>query len=131
MKLLINDKEYGLQWGMGAIELYCDAMDCDVDGLDMVTTVGRNQNRAIVTLILASIQNYSELNGTIFDITYRQLQAWLDEAPQETFKSIMEDFKASKYLGKTVAEYIFGTIPQDAPVKKKSGSRKSLVSAMK
>lgn len=126
MKLTINDKEYGLQWGMGAIEIYCDSMNCDIEGIDMVTTQGRNQPKAIVTLILAALQNYAELNNEPFNINYRQLQFWLSEAKQETFKEIMEDFKASKYFGRTIAEYLFGETPDPTPtIKKKSRSVKS------
>lgn len=126
MNLTINNKEYGLQWGMGAIELYCDAMNCDIDGIDMVTTVCREQPKAIVTLILSALRNYAELHNQTLDVSYRQLQVWLDESEQKTFNEIMENFKNSKYFGKTIAEYLFGQVADPTPsLKKKSRSVKS------
>jgi len=122
MKLSINDKEYGLQWGMGAIEIYCDSMGCDIDGLDKVFVINKEQPKAIVNLILAALRNWCELNDETLAVNYRQLQAWLDEAPQDQFKSIMDDFKASKYFGRTIAEYVLGDV-DDSP-KKKSRSVK-------
>jgi hypothetical protein len=132
MKLTINESEYGLQWGMGAIEIYCDNMDCDIDGLDKVITLNRDQPKAIVTIILAAIRNWCELNEREFAVTYRQMQAWLDEAPQDTYMSIMDDFKNSKYLGRTISAYLLGEDPEPAKTpKKKSASVKSSKSVMK
>lgn len=127
MKITINDKEYGLQWGMGAIEIYCDKMNCDMDGLDKITSPGRDQIKAIVTLILSGLTNYSEINETALDVSYKQLQVWLDEAPQDQYRAILEDWKASKYFGRTISEYLFGTAPEttDVAVKKKSRSARS------
>lgn len=116
---------------MGAIEIYCDAMDCDIDGLDKVITLNREQPKAIVTIILSAIRNWCELNNVDFGVTYRQMQAWLDEAPQDTYMSIMEDFKQSKYLGRTIAAYLLGDEPEVKPTKKKSPSAKSSKSVTK
>lgn len=124
MKVTINDKEYGLQWGLGCLEIYCDKMDCGIDGLDLAFMPNKEREKAIVTLIHAALQNYAELYELDFTLTIRQLQAWIDEAPQEQFEAVMDDFKASKYFGKTIAEH-FGIAPDTgAPKKKRQPSAK-------
>lgn len=124
MKIVINDIEYGLQWGMGALEIYCDAMRCDIDGLDKVFLVNKEQNKAIVSLILAAVQNYSELNDEPLTLSVRQLQAWLDE-DAKNLPEVLDDFKNSKYLGRTISEYLLGEEPGEVNIKKKSRSVKS------
>ena len=105
-------------------------MDCDIEGLDKVITLNREQPTAIVPIILAAIRNWCELNNAEMSVTYRQMQAWLDEAPQDTYMAIMDDFKQSKYLGRTISAYLLGEEPAK-PAKKKSPSAKSLKSATK
>jgi len=132
MKLKIEGAEYGLQWGMGAIEIYCDRIGCDVDGLDKAIFSDKEieKQKAITTLILAAIQNYCELHEIEFDLTYRKLQQWLSDAPQNTFNEIINDWKKTMYLGKTIGEWYFGEAPADVP-KKKSASVKSSKSVTK
>src|SRR5258708_7800241 len=108
MKLTINGKEYGLQWGLGAIELYLDKMDCDLTGLELITTLNKYQPKAILTLVLSALQNYADIHNTPMDVTYSQLQVWTDDVPQKDFDAIIDDWKASKYFGKTIAEHLFG-----------------------
>lgn len=124
MKLTINGKEYGLQWGMGAIEIYCDTMNCDIDGLDKALIAERtiDKQKALNTLVLAAIQNWCELNDIDFNLNYRTFQNWLSEQPQNTADSIINDWKASTIYGKTIGEYYFGEIPPDQ-IKKKTISR--------
>ncbi|HVW99720.1 MAG TPA: hypothetical protein VHA52_04640 [Candidatus Babeliaceae bacterium] len=124
MKIVINDTDYGLQWGMGALEIYCDAMGCDIDGLDKVFLVNKEQNKAIVSLILAAVQNYSELKDEPLTLSVRQLQAWLDE-DAKNLPEVLDDFKNSKYLGRTISEYLLGEEPGEVSIKKKSRSVKS------
>lgn len=125
MKIKINDREYGLQWGMGAIEIYLERMDCDIDGLELITTPGKQQLKAIVILIMAALQNYAELYNEPFDISYRQLQATLTDLPQTEYDAIIEDWKASKYFGKTISQYLFGDTSVTDTSKKKPRSVKS------
>jgi hypothetical protein len=119
MNITINNKEYGLHWGMGAIEIYCDRMNCELDGLDKIYIPGRDQGKAITNLILAALQNYGEINNAPADVTYRQLQAFIDESDESVFKSIMDDFAHSKYLGKTIMQHLVPEgAPEDTPEKK-------------
>lgn len=133
MKVTINEKEYGLHWGMGAIEIYCDAMETDLaTALDLLAMPNKDQNKATVNLFLAALQNYAEINDLQFDLNYRKLQAWLDEADPNTVSTIVTDFNKSKYLGRTMYEH-FGVEDPDNAVqsKKKSPSGKSLNSPTK
>lgn len=129
MKLTINDKEYGLQWGMGAIIIYCDTLDCDIEGLDKAITSPTEIERvkAITTLILSAIQNWCEIpeNHTDFDLTYKKLEIWLDEAPQDEYNAILANWKASKIHGKTIGQIYFNELPiSDSKKKTRSASRK-------
>lgn len=129
MKLTIKNKEYQLEWGMGAIEIYCDMRDCDIDDID--THLGSakliHQMKAINMLTLAALKNGCENQKPRqeFDLDYSEFLLWMDKQPQEVRDSIIEDWKKSYYFGKTVAEYIFGEIPEsDLKVKKKIASAK-------
>lgn len=136
MKLTINGKEYGLQWGMGALEIYMDTMGFTAvaDALDTVMMPNKDQDRATLNLFMGALQNYAEINELPFDLTYRKLQAWLDESDEGTVQAISKDFFQSKYLGRTMYDH-FGIVetPSTEPEKKKVNSRsgKSLKSVTK
>lgn len=112
MNITVNSKEYPLHWGMGCIQIYCDTMECDIDGLSLIDSAPTEIKKiqAITTLILSAVQNGCEINRVPFDITYRDLQVSLDEMPQDEFTSIMTDFTKSKYLGKTIEEHLLGDV---------------------
>lgn len=124
MQIKINDKEYGFEWGLGAIEIFCDNNNCDVSDIDAKITSERQieQQRAINGLFLAAIQNWCELNWEDFDLTYRQLQVAISVMPQKRYNEIIADWKRSQYYGRTIAEYYFGEIPEETTSKKKSAS---------
>ena len=65
MTISIKGKEYGFQWGMGAIEIYMDTMGYTVvaEALDVLVMPNKDQNRAVVVIFLAAIQNWCELNN--------------------------------------------------------------------
>lgn len=123
MKLTINNKNYGLQWGLGAIEIYCDSVGCDISDLDQHITADRviDRLKAINNLSLAAMQNWCNLEKIDFDLTYSEFQSWLSDQPQDTANNIIEDWKASKHFGKTIGEYYFGQIPteKETAIKKK------------
>jgi len=100
---------------MGAIEIYCNNMGCDIEGLAMIDdpNPGINTMKAITTLVLSAVQNGCELNRVPFDISYRDLQVALEEMEQDDFKAIMENFAKSKYLGRTIQEYFAASIEPD------------------
>lgn len=114
MNLTINEKEYPLQWGMGAIEMFCDTLDCEITDIDKALFPGKEQIKYLTTLIHCALKNGAEKESVYddFEISYRQLQKFLDEAPQETMTDIINDFKKSKYFGKTIANYLFGEMDE-------------------
>lgn len=124
MKLEINGKEYPLQWGMGALEMFCDALDCEIGDIDKAFTDGKQQSKYLTTLILAALKNGAEAESYYDEIgvNYRQLQKFIDEAPDGTLADILEDFKRSKYFGKTMASYLFREDEVEDTAKKKSPS---------
>lgn len=132
MKLTINGKKYELEWGLGAIEIYCDIMDCDISDIDIHLASPKliQQIKAINTLTLAAIQNGCESTTPKidFDLTAVDFRRWLETQPQSVGTEIIEDWKKSYYFGKTVAEHFFGEIHEEAknPVvnKKKRPSAK-------
>lgn len=130
MKLTINDKDYQLEWGMGAIEKYCDIRDCDIDDID--THLGSakliDQMRAINHLTLAAIHNgcESQRPKQSCGLTYEDLLKWLDLQDVSIRNSIVDDWKKSYYFGKTVAEHFFNEVEvTETKGKKKIASAKS------
>lgn len=125
MKLTINGKEYGLQWGLGAIEIFCDTHNCDVEGIEAAITSTRaiDKLKAINNLTLSAIQNWCELNNIDFNLNYRQFQNWLSDQPQETGNNIIADWKRSRINGKTIGEFYFGELPSETTTKKKTPSQ--------
>lgn len=131
MKLSINKKDYGLQWGMGAIRLFCDKMDCEFEqGLEMILGGGTytvlQRTKAVSTMVLCAIENYCRLNDETFDVTFFQIEDYRDNTSQEKFKLIMDDFTSSMILGNTISSYL-GIVPEENKEvsKKKSRSLKS------
>ena len=131
MQIIINDKEYPLHWGMGALEIYCDIMECDLDGLGMIDDQAKplQMQKAIVTLIYAGIKNGCEVNEVPFDLSMPKLRVYLDDLAQDKFKAIMDDFADSKYLGKTLRQHLYGDVVVDEPNNKKKAKAKHTVSA--
>lgn len=121
MQITIKDNDYPLQWGMGAIEIFCDMMGCDLDGLNMVENKENplQMQKAITTLIYAGIRNGCEVNDKQCLVDMPKLRVYLDELPQEGLNAIMDNFINSKYLGKTLREHLFGPLQTEEVIKKK------------
>jgi hypothetical protein len=131
MKVTINENEYGLQWGLGALEIYQEAMEASLgvslgmeEALDLAVMKNRDQTKALVNLALAGMRNYAEVNDLSFDLTYRKLQAWASEAEQKEWDAVIEDFTKSKFFGRTISEVLGGTTEDTSKTKKKSASAK-------
>lgn len=130
MKVTINENEYGLQWGLGALEIYQEAMESSLgvslgmeEALDLAVMKNRDQTKALVHLALAGMRNYAEVNDLSFDLNYRKLQAWASEAEQKEWDAVIEDFTKSKFFGRTISEVLGGTT-ESTSTKKKSASAK-------
>jgi len=130
MNLKINGKTYPLEWGMGAIEIYCDRNDCDIDDIDAHLLSPRkiDSMKALYNLTLAAIENGCEsaIPKVEFDLTIHIFRSWLDRQPQSVADEIVSDWKKSFLFGKTVAEHFFGELPESTETasKKKRPSAK-------
>lgn len=118
MRITVNNNDYLLQWGMGAILQYCDDMDCDLEGLGMVEQQGKVGQKALVCLIMAAIKNGCKLEGKPCDINEAHLMATISEMDQGDFDAIVNDFIDSKYQGKTIRERLYGSLLAEGSEKK-------------
>lgn len=134
MKIKINDKEYGLSWGMGCLRLFCDEMGCDLEpGLELVMGLGEytglERSKSVPMLILCAIKNYAYVNREeIPDVTFEQIEAYRDYTQAAEFQLIVNDFFASMLQGQTVAER-FGITTDTSEATEKA--KKKSVSAKK
>lgn len=126
MRITVNNNDYLLQWGMGAILQYCDDMDCDLEGLDWVMSNSVQGQKALLCLVMAAIKNGCKFEGKTCDINESHLMAAVDEMPQEQWDGILNDFVDSKYQGKTIRERLYGAIPAaEEPEKGKKKTTRS------
>lgn len=105
MQLEINNHKVGLQWGLGCFEIA--AKHYDVVTVDEVLTACAKDSSTLARLAYSAIQNWVELQDETAGVpfTYRQFQAWLDEAPEQTGLDIVADFQKSKYNGKAISTH--------------------------
>lgn len=127
MQITINDKKYTLQWGMGAIEIFCDIMGCDMEALALIGTGTLiEQTKTLTTLIFSAVRNGLEIEGKDIDVNYRQLQLALDKMPQSEFQDIMKDFENSQYMGISLRQFLYGDLPEESNDKKKKAKASKL-----
>lgn len=137
MKIKLNDKEYGLHWGMGAIRLFCDATGYEFEkGVECVCGFGEynvlDRTKAIVTMLLSAIQNYANIhNEDASGVTFYQLEAYRDATSQKEFQLIMDDFTGSMLNGRTMAESLGIATPETAQKKSPKASTKKSLSSTK
>lgn len=120
MKFNIGGQERGVQFGMGAIQIYCDVMDCDVEGLNHITG-GKRQFDAIGAIVLGGLSNYCNLNDEVIDFDLPKVQSWIDEMDQNDYNAIMGKFKDSKVFGKSIQEHFDAVngLDEETPTKGK------------
>lgn len=127
MRITVNNNDYLLQWGMGAILQYCDDMDCDLDGLGLVEQTGKEGQKALFCLVMAALKNGCKFENKACDINEAHLMAAIDNMPQEDFQAILNDFIDSKYQGKTIRQHLYGDVPVVAAENKKKAKTPKLV----
>lgn len=103
MQLTINGKVRKLVWGTGCFEDVCDRLGVSLVDLDIL--MAENQSKTLNEITYSALRNGAEIDDDVFDLNYKQFLAWLDQEDQGTGKEIMDDFLASKYLGKTMQDY--------------------------
>lgn len=105
-KIKIGGKNRGIQFGMGALVIYCDLMDCGVDGLDLIMDPKSPLwAKATCALIYAGLRNYKDPKEGYIHYDFMEVQSWMDTIDQAEFNKALQAFNDSKYLGKTLGEY--------------------------
>jgi len=129
MKLTINEREYNLVWGLPAISQFCENVGHADDlekAFDIAFPVNDSDYKILKTvkarleLIYAAIQVGCELAKEDCDLSILELQAFVDTADQGTLNNVFEDFFKSKYMGKSIEEYLFESVKEEDAPKKKS-----------
>ena len=88
-------------------------MGGDVDKLDVIfKSTELEQINAICTLVWAAMVAACELYGDDFDFTLAQVTEAVGEMSQSEFDEIMTEFKNSRYMGRTIAEYYYTPVEQ-------------------
>jgi hypothetical protein len=108
MKITINEKEYGLVWGLAAIDRYCTMIGLEVEpAFDLVFKgQGIKQSVALAKFVSCAVESYSLLNHTDNDVSYEQILAEFDTQGIKLIQAILSDFLQSKLLGQTVSEFL-------------------------
>lgn len=147
MLLTINDKQYGLEWGMLAFENLEDKLDksgAEIIGV-IIDEISRGRDRTLRMLAYEAIKLWCRKEGVTCDLSEFDFANWLDREVQgsENVKYISDSFNESWYQGKQINNWIEDIInlfmqsqsqEQDTPktttTKKKSTPvRKSLKTA--
>lgn len=111
MLLRINDKEYGVEYGMLAFERL--EIEMEMSGTAIIERILLEQSKGIFVTInklaYEAIRVWHKYNGTgIFDLTLLDFTRWMDRQPDGSpeVKYIIEEFTASWYQGKSVDDWI-------------------------
>ncbi|MDR2274348.1 MAG: hypothetical protein LBF27_25800 [Sphingobacterium sp.] len=130
MKLTIKEKEYNLVWGLPAISQFCENLGHTDDlekAFDIAFPINPSDYKILQTvkarleLVFAAVQVGCELENTQVDFTMMELQNFVDNADQKLIDSVFEDFFKSKYMGRSVEEYLFESVKEeDAPKEDKT-----------
>ena len=132
MNITVNNKEWPMQFGMGAIEIYCGYMGIEhlgaaylPFGLNILgefdpTITDLQRQKAMKYLLLASIENYCNINDTQFAVTYAQLTAAIDEMEQDSVNSMIEYIRKYKMSGRTLLGEAEVTLKDDVDKKKET-----------
>ena len=135
MQLNINDKNWKLVWGTGALENLCNQLNMTLNEVDVAIMLG--DEKVVNRLAYCALQNGAEIQDSEVDFTYKYFLAWLDEQEEGLGQEISNDFLKSKYLGKTmedrynevIARLTANETPGTAPSKKKSKPTRSVKSS--
>lgn len=134
MKLKINEAEYNLVWGLPAINQFCENLNMHDDIEEAFNTafppIGSTVKpltmiKARIELIYAALQVGAELDGVDMDVTRLHLQHWIDNAEQSEAEEIFNDFFKSRYMGKSIEDYLFSSVDEVAEETPKKKSRRA------
>lgn len=121
----IGGKNRKLSFGLCAIEIYCEKMGGDIEQLDKIfKTKDLELMKAVSTLIWAAMMAACELEGSDMDFSFASVKQAVGDLDQSVFEDIMIEFKNSRYLGHTIADYYYTPVEQDVSEAKGKSSKK-------
>lgn len=110
MLLTINDKQYGLEWGMLAFENLEDKLDksgAEIIGV-IIDEISRGRDRTLRMLAYEAIKLWCRKEGVACELSEFDFANWLDREVQgsENVKYISDSFNESWYQGKQINNWI-------------------------
>lgn len=133
MKILINDQEYGIYWGLNTIDAFCEKVDMEMTPaieLLMKKDSGIKGTVVLAKFISCAIDTFAIINDLpVPSIPFQKIVVEIDKQGEKFTSPIVKDFFDSYLYGKSVAE-LMGIVLEEtnkgtAAPKKKSVSRKS------
>lgn len=123
----IGGKSRGMTFGLLAVEYYCDALGRDVEALDDIFLAKSELDklRSLSTLVWAAMTAYCELETQDVDFTLANVKQWMGNIDDKTLTGVVEDFKKSKYMGRTIESYYFAPIEGEQDEKKPESEQDS------
>ena len=135
MKIEIKGKEYGLHWGLGAIELASDVTEKSKDELFYNSLLVNGEMKATAVsheVMFGALLNWCDENDIKYEGTYRNFVNAYNDLGKDRHLEIVEEYKKSNYVSATVEEIfeeILSKIPKSdsegANAKKKVTTNKS------
>ena len=133
MKIEIKGKEYGLHWGLGAIELASDVTEKTKDELFYNSLLVNSEMKVTAVsheVMFGALLNWCEENDQKYDGTYINFVNAYNDLGKERHLEIVEIYKKSNYVSATVEEIfdeILAKIPpvetvEDNGIKKKKAT---------
>jgi len=129
MKITINEKEYGIIWGIAAIDRYCTLMDMEIEpAFDLLfkdEEKGIKQTIALAKFVSCAIESYSVVHGISDEASYEKILVEFDNQGLPLIQAILTDFLNSRLMGQTVSEFLnLVTVVEEGSPKKKATARK-------
>lgn len=106
----VNDKTYSFCWGLLTFVNTCDKLDISLPELHQAIALDKPKPwyhlayQALLTHDETSNNGANTINGELDGFSYLDFMQWFDEQPQEVGDQIIDDYKKSVYLGKTMQE---------------------------
>jgi len=103
-----------IKFGMGAWKIFTDTTGKQLDQMGEINWIEFSG-----AIIYAGLTQAALVSGRAMDFNINQVYDWLDDMPDETYKSIMATLAESRVLGQTFKEMIAATQTEAEPDKKK------------
>lgn len=106
MELQIKGEKYTLRWGILSIEKFCDDLGMDISEaftqLEGGVVGTMKALKALRNLIIADINtNYG------VEVSHSDIAEIIDQRGQEFINDVLQSFKDSYLMGKTISEWIY------------------------